>query len=273
MQGETDSADPGRLIDPAGQVGAPLDDRAVFLTDVGRGLTQGHVGLGIEVTFHKGKLVTAETWRKWSGARTAELWQAIALLCFIDPEAWTLERMRRVSACRFRLELALDQETDAFLDPLVVDPKEKARSIVRFDYVRRWAGIYLLPIPVMFPEGGAPIDVRLLNGPIEALARPIAAIAPVTAPTSATSGEAPSPPRGRPRKKSSSSDYVRSAELLEIVPFSRATLWRMVRDGKFPAPVKVAPRITAWKRTEVETWVAVRAAAAGSLRRAGKVDR
>ncbi len=108
MQGETDSAEPDCLTDAGGEVGAPPDDRAVFLTDVGRGLTQVHVGHGIEVSFHKGKLVTTETWRKWSGARTAELWQAIALLCFIDSEGWTLEQMRRVSTCRFRLELALE---------------------------------------------------------------------------------------------------------------------------------------------------------------------
>jgi prophage regulatory protein len=31
-----------------------------------------------------------------------------------------------------------------------------------------------------------------------------------------------------------------------IFPFSNATLWRKVKDGSSPAPVKLSPRVSAW---------------------------
>jgi prophage regulatory protein len=49
--------------------------------------------------------------------------------------------------------------------------------------------------------------------------------------------------------------YIREAELLSHLPFSRATLWRKVRDGSFVVPVKLGTRITAWNRTDVLAWL------------------
>lgn len=49
--------------------------------------------------------------------------------------------------------------------------------------------------------------------------------------------------------------YIRQAGLIpHILPFSAATLWRMVNSGAFPAPVKLSPRITAWRINEVMAW-------------------
>jgi prophage regulatory protein len=40
--------------------------------------------------------------------------------------------------------------------------------------------------------------------------------------------------------------YVRQSQLIPaIFPFSPATLWRKVKAGTFPQPVKLGPRITA----------------------------
>jgi prophage regulatory protein len=39
-----------------------------------------------------------------------------------------------------------------------------------------------------------------------------------------------------------------------LLPFSSATLWRMVRAGKFPKPVKLADRVTAWPAADVDAW-------------------
>jgi len=51
--------------------------------------------------------------------------------------------------------------------------------------------------------------------------------------------------------------YVRVANLIgnpkayppipAIFPFSKSTLWAKVKAGTFPAPVKLGPRITAWR--------------------------
>lgn len=40
-----------------------------------------------------------------------------------------------------------------------------------------------------------------------------------------------------------------------VLPFSRATLWRMVAAGKFPAPYKLSPGVTAWSVREVRQWL------------------
>ncbi|MBY0233941.1 MAG: AlpA family phage regulatory protein [Burkholderiaceae bacterium] len=41
-----------------------------------------------------------------------------------------------------------------------------------------------------------------------------------------------------------------------ILPFSSATLWRMVRSRRFPAPVPLGPRMTGWRCEDVEAWAA-----------------
>lgn len=53
-----------------------------------------------------------------------------------------------------------------------------------------------------------------------------------------------------------SNGYLRQAQLIpNILPFSPATLWRKVRDGTFPAPVKLSARITAWRVRDVDVWL------------------
>ena len=40
-----------------------------------------------------------------------------------------------------------------------------------------------------------------------------------------------------------------------LVPFSSATLWRKVKAGEFPAPVKLSDRVTAWRCSDVLAWL------------------
>lgn len=49
--------------------------------------------------------------------------------------------------------------------------------------------------------------------------------------------------------------YIRQKELMTLVPFSAATLWRKVKDGTFVKPTKLSTRITAWNRTQVFEWL------------------
>jgi len=49
--------------------------------------------------------------------------------------------------------------------------------------------------------------------------------------------------------------YIRQKGLIpHILPFSPATLWRFVDEGRFPPPYKLSPRITAWKVDEIVAW-------------------
>jgi prophage regulatory protein len=48
--------------------------------------------------------------------------------------------------------------------------------------------------------------------------------------------------------------YVRQSQLIPgIFPFSSATLWRKVKAGTFPQPVKLGPRITAWRVQDIRS--------------------
>jgi prophage regulatory protein len=48
---------------------------------------------------------------------------------------------------------------------------------------------------------------------------------------------------------------IRETELLKnFIPVSRTTLWRMVKAGQFPAPIKLRGA-TAWKELEIKVWL------------------
>lgn len=55
------------------------------------------------------------------------------------------------------------------------------------------------------------------------------------------------------------SQLVRSskspASEIAPLPFSAATLWRMVKAGKFPKPTKLSARVTAWQVGQVRSWM------------------
>lgn len=49
--------------------------------------------------------------------------------------------------------------------------------------------------------------------------------------------------------------FIRQKTLLkDHLPFSAATLWRLVNAGKFPKPVKVTDQITAWRLSDITLW-------------------
>lgn len=41
-----------------------------------------------------------------------------------------------------------------------------------------------------------------------------------------------------------------------ILPVSPATMWRWVRDGKFPKPFKLGTCVTVWNLSDVENFIA-----------------
>ena len=49
--------------------------------------------------------------------------------------------------------------------------------------------------------------------------------------------------------------FVRQKQLAAIIPFSRTTLWRKVRNGEFPAPERLSAGITAWKVELIRKWI------------------
>jgi prophage regulatory protein len=50
--------------------------------------------------------------------------------------------------------------------------------------------------------------------------------------------------------------YIRQSQLIPaIFPFSSATLWRKVKAGSFPRPIKLGPRITAWRVEDIRSLI------------------
>ena len=37
-----------------------------------------------------------------------------------------------------------------------------------------------------------------------------------------------------------------------LIPVSKSTWWKGVRDGRFPKPIKLGDRVTAWKASDIQ---------------------
>ncbi|NHZ38662.1 helix-turn-helix transcriptional regulator [Massilia aquatica] len=57
-------------------------------------------------------------------------------------------------------------------------------------------------------------------------------------------------------------DIATTKNKVGVLPVSPATIWRWVRDGKFPKPFKIGASVTVWHAAEVEAFVANCAASA-----------
>ena len=44
---------------------------------------------------------------------------------------------------------------------------------------------------------------------------------------------------------------LRINEVLQILPVSRSAWWNGVREGRFPQPIKLGPRTTCWRYSEI----------------------
>lgn len=47
----------------------------------------------------------------------------------------------------------------------------------------------------------------------------------------------------------------RAKDILPLLPFGRASLWKFSKSGQFPAPVRVTGGITAWRNADVIAWL------------------
>jgi predicted DNA-binding transcriptional regulator AlpA len=52
---------------------------------------------------------------------------------------------------------------------------------------------------------------------------------------------------------------LRERELLPVVPWSAPTLWRRVKSGDFPQPIRLEGRITVWRWGDVRAWLTAQA--------------
>ena len=48
---------------------------------------------------------------------------------------------------------------------------------------------------------------------------------------------------------------LRFKKLREYVPRGRTTIWQWVKEGKFPAPVRIGKNGVAWRSDEIQNWI------------------
>ena len=49
--------------------------------------------------------------------------------------------------------------------------------------------------------------------------------------------------------------FLRLPQVLSIVPISKSAWWEGCKTGRFPKPVKLGPRTTAWKAEDIAVLV------------------
>ncbi len=49
--------------------------------------------------------------------------------------------------------------------------------------------------------------------------------------------------------------FVRLPQVLRVYPVGRSTWWNGVRDGRYPQPVKLSERITAWRAQDIRNLI------------------
>jgi predicted DNA-binding transcriptional regulator AlpA len=49
--------------------------------------------------------------------------------------------------------------------------------------------------------------------------------------------------------------FLRLPQVCQFVPLGQSTIWRKVKTGDFPAPVKLGARTTAWKAEDIRAYI------------------
>ena len=49
-------------------------------------------------------------------------------------------------------------------------------------------------------------------------------------------------------------------QLIAEINISRATIYRLLRNGAFPKPIRIGPRSTRWLESDIKAWLADRKA-------------
>jgi prophage regulatory protein len=52
-----------------------------------------------------------------------------------------------------------------------------------------------------------------------------------------------------------SKNLIDRKERARRVPYSDVQIWRMEREGKFPARISIGPNRVAWLESEIDAWV------------------
>lgn len=49
--------------------------------------------------------------------------------------------------------------------------------------------------------------------------------------------------------------FVRLPQILAVIPVSKSTWWQGIKQGRFPSPVKLSMRVTAWRVEDIRALI------------------
>jgi predicted DNA-binding transcriptional regulator AlpA len=52
-------------------------------------------------------------------------------------------------------------------------------------------------------------------------------------------------------KELTENSLLRISQVLELIPISRSAWWQGCKSGKYPKPVKIGPRTSAWRYSDI----------------------
>ncbi|EGX6956817.1 AlpA family transcriptional regulator [Aeromonas hydrophila] len=54
---------------------------------------------------------------------------------------------------------------------------------------------------------------------------------------------------------------IKLKDVTEMTTLSKATIYRLMKQGSFPGPIRLGPKCVAWKQSEIIEWVELKASA------------
>jgi prophage regulatory protein len=55
------------------------------------------------------------------------------------------------------------------------------------------------------------------------------------------------------------STLMRLPNVIQMTGLARSTIYKLISDERFPAPLKLSQRAVAWRMMDIEQWIASRA--------------
>lgn len=61
----------------------------------------------------------------------------------------------------------------------------------------------------------------------------------------------------QPEQRAALEGFLREGQIRPaLLPVGRTTFWRMQRQGRFPPPLRLGPRLKVWRAADVRDWLA-----------------
>lgn len=61
-----------------------------------------------------------------------------------------------------------------------------------------------------------------------------------------------------------SEQFLRLPQVMETTGLKKSFIWASIKQGNFPKQIKITPRVSVWKKSDIDMWIAERIEIAGA---------